>query len=35
MAAASHGCLRVPIANAISIYRWVDIGDRIFVYGHA
>jgi peptidoglycan hydrolase-like protein with peptidoglycan-binding domain len=31
-AAASHGCLRVPIANAMSIYRWIKLGDRIFVY---
>ena len=29
---ASHGCLRVPIPNALSIYRWVKIGDRIFSY---
>ena len=29
---ASHGCLRVPIPNALSIFRWVKIGDRIFVY---
>ena len=29
---ASHGCLRVPIPNAASIFRWVNIGDRIFVY---
>ena len=29
---ASHGCLRVPIPNALSIYRWVKMGDRIFVY---
>jgi lipoprotein-anchoring transpeptidase ErfK/SrfK len=29
---ASHGCLRVPLASAISIYRWVSLGDRIFVY---
>jgi hypothetical protein len=35
IAAASHGCIRVPIASAISIYRWIDIGNRIFVYGHA
>ncbi len=28
---ASHGCLRVPIPNAISIYNWVRLGDRIFV----
>jgi hypothetical protein len=31
-AAASHGCLRVPIPNAMSIYRWIKLGDRIFVY---
>jgi hypothetical protein len=30
--AASHGCLRVPIPSAISIYRWISLGDRIFVY---
>jgi hypothetical protein len=29
---ASHGCLRVPIPNALSIFRWVKLGDRIFVY---
>ena len=29
---ASHGCLRVPMANAVSIYNWIDLGDRIFVY---
>ncbi|MEA2449804.1 MAG: hypothetical protein QOG63_1736 [Thermoleophilaceae bacterium] len=32
---ASHGCLRVAIASAIAIYKWIDLGDRIFVYGHA
>ena len=30
---ASHGCLRVPIPNARSIYNWISMGDRIFVYG--
>jgi peptidoglycan hydrolase-like protein with peptidoglycan-binding domain len=30
--AASHGCLRVPIPNAWSIYSWIDIGDPIFLY---
>jgi lipoprotein-anchoring transpeptidase ErfK/SrfK len=30
--AASHGCLRVPIPVAVSIYNWIDVGDRIFVY---
>jgi hypothetical protein len=29
---ASHGCLRVPIPNAVSIYNWIDIGNPIFVY---
>ncbi|MGH2761538.1 MAG: L,D-transpeptidase family protein [Thermoleophilaceae bacterium] len=29
---ASHGCLRMPIPNARSIFRWIDIGDRIFTY---
>jgi lipoprotein-anchoring transpeptidase ErfK/SrfK len=29
---ASHGCLRVPIPNAMSIYRWLRIGDRVDVY---
>lgn len=29
---ASHGCLRVPIPNAWSIYSWIDLGDSIYVY---
>jgi hypothetical protein len=29
---ASHGCLRVPIPNAASIFNWIDIGDRIYSY---
>jgi peptidoglycan hydrolase-like protein with peptidoglycan-binding domain len=29
---ASHGCLRVPIPNAWSIFNWIDVGDRIFTY---
>jgi hypothetical protein len=29
---ASHGCFRVPLADAVSIYRWIDMGDRIDVY---
>ena len=29
---ASAGCLRLPIPNALSIDRWIDIGDRISVY---
>ncbi len=30
---ASHGCLRVYLSQAYNIYKWIDIGDRIFVYG--
>ena len=29
---ASHGCLRVPIPDALSISRWIELGDRISVY---
>jgi lipoprotein-anchoring transpeptidase ErfK/SrfK len=29
---ASHGCVRVPNSNALSIYRWIKLGDRIDVY---
>jgi L,D-transpeptidase catalytic domain/Putative peptidoglycan binding domain len=29
---ASHGCLRVPIPNAASIFKWIDIGDTIYSY---
>jgi hypothetical protein len=29
---ASHGCLRVPIPNAWSIFSWIDIGDPIYTY---
>jgi hypothetical protein len=29
---ASHGCLRVPIPNALAIFEWIDIGDPIFTY---
>jgi hypothetical protein len=29
---ASHGCMRVPISDAISIYHWINIGDRVDVY---
>jgi hypothetical protein len=30
--AASHGCLRVPIPDAWTIYDWIDYDDQIFVY---
>ena len=29
---ASHGCIRVPNADATDIFAWVAIGDPIFVY---
>ncbi len=29
---ASHGCMRVPIVDAISIYRWLNYGDTVDVY---
>ena len=29
---ASHGCLRVPVPSALSIYSWLRIGDRVDVY---
>ena len=29
---ASHGCLRIPIPDAASVFRWVSKGDRIDVY---
>ena len=30
---ASHGCLRVPVPDAASVYRWVRIGTRVDTYG--
>jgi hypothetical protein len=30
--AASHGCLRVPIPDAISIYNWMRVGNIVDVY---
>jgi hypothetical protein len=29
---ASHGCLRVPVPDALAIFRWIKLGDRIDVY---
>jgi lipoprotein-anchoring transpeptidase ErfK/SrfK len=29
---ASHGCIRVPLADARSIDAWIHLGDRIFVF---
>lgn len=29
---ASHGCLRIPIPDAVHVYNWIDIGDPIWVY---
>jgi peptidoglycan hydrolase-like protein with peptidoglycan-binding domain len=30
--AASHGCLRIPIPDAVSVFRWVAIGNIVDVY---
>jgi hypothetical protein len=30
--AASHGCIRVPNADAPAIFAWIRLGDAIFVY---
>jgi peptidoglycan hydrolase-like protein with peptidoglycan-binding domain len=30
--AASHGCLRTPVPDAISIFRWIAYGDYVDVY---
>ena len=30
--AASHGCLRVPIPDALRIFNWLNMGDKIIVY---
>jgi L,D-transpeptidase catalytic domain len=29
---ASHGCMRLPISDAISVYHWLNIGDVVDVY---
>ncbi|MFY9487859.1 MAG: L,D-transpeptidase, partial [Solirubrobacterales bacterium] len=29
---ASHGCIRVPPANAMSVFRWVKMGTRVDTY---
>jgi L,D-transpeptidase catalytic domain len=29
---ASHGCLRIPIPDAWSVYTWLRTGDRVIVY---
>ena len=29
---ASHGCLRNPIPDSRHIYKWIGIGDPIYVY---
>jgi lipoprotein-anchoring transpeptidase ErfK/SrfK len=33
--AASHGCLRVPIPNALSIYDWVQYNTPVDVYNES
>jgi hypothetical protein len=29
---ASHGCLRVPVPDAVPIFKWLKMGDRVDVY---
>jgi hypothetical protein len=29
---ASHGCIRIPIPSAISVYKWIRLGNAIYVY---
>jgi hypothetical protein len=29
---ASHGCMRLPIVDAISVYNWLNYGDVVDVY---
>ncbi len=29
---ASHGCLRVPVPDALSIFSWIRMGDRVDTY---
>ena len=29
---ASHGCFRVPMADAVSIYNWITMGMRVDTY---
>lgn len=29
---ASHGCLRVPLADALSLFRWIRVGTPVDVY---
>jgi hypothetical protein len=29
---ASHGCLRIPIPDAWSVFNWLHMGDRVIVY---
>jgi L,D-transpeptidase catalytic domain len=30
---ASHGCMRLPISDAISAFNWLTLGDWVDVYG--
>ena len=32
--AASHGCLRIPIPDALAVYDWLQIGNPVDVYEH-
>jgi lipoprotein-anchoring transpeptidase ErfK/SrfK len=30
--AASHGCIRIPNADAPTVFAWVSVGDPIYLY---
>ena len=29
---ASHGCMRLPIVDAISVFDWLELGDWVDTY---
>jgi lipoprotein-anchoring transpeptidase ErfK/SrfK len=29
---ASHGCMRLPVVDAISVFNWLNYGDVVDVY---
>ncbi|MBA2513096.1 MAG: L,D-transpeptidase, partial [Solirubrobacterales bacterium] len=29
---ASHGCLRLPIPDALRVFNWLRHGDRVITY---
>jgi lipoprotein-anchoring transpeptidase ErfK/SrfK len=33
--AASHGCLRIPIPDAVAVFGWVQVGMPVDVYNES